>query len=168
VDPLPVDELLGYYHEAEAATGVAWAYLAAINFIETGMGRIEGVSSAGAVGPMQFLPTTWESCCFGNVLDPRDAIMGAATFLVAHGAPTDMTGALYRYNPNDGYVGAATAYAQNLLNDERAVYGYHAWEVYVATAAGTVRLPLGYSQSAPVDAATYIAEHPDDLAPVSD
>lgn len=66
VDPLPIEELRGYYAEAEAATGVPWQYLAAIHFQETRMGRIVGVSSAGAVGPMQFLPSTWQQCCAGR------------------------------------------------------------------------------------------------------
>jgi hypothetical protein len=87
VAPLPVDELLSYYKEAEAATRVPWVYLAAINMVETRFGRIVGPSSAGAVGPMQFLPSTWASCCVGNVLEPRDAIMGAAALaFVAHAA----------------------------------------------------------------------------------
>jgi membrane-bound lytic murein transglycosylase B len=168
VAPLPIEELLGYYREAEAATGVPWAYLAAINLVESRMGRIAGASSAGAVGPMQFLPQTWESCCKGDPLDPHDAIMGAATYLVSKGAPADMAAALYGYNPNQGYVGAVTAYAQNMLADERAYDGYHAWEVYYGTSVGTVRLPIGYTQTTPIDAAAYIAGHPGDLAPVSD
>jgi hypothetical protein len=136
--------------------------------VETRFGRIVGPSSAGAVGPMQFLPTTWESCCAGNVLEPHDAIMGAAVYLKSRGAPTDMRRALLGYNPNDGYVGAVEAYAQNLLADERALVGYHAWEVYVGSTAGTFRLPVGYYASQPIDAASYLAAHPEDLAPVDD
>ena len=75
VAPLPADELLGYYREAEAATGVPWEYLAAINFQETRMGRVTGTSDAGAVGPMQFLPSTWAECCEGDPEVARDAIM---------------------------------------------------------------------------------------------
>ena len=168
VAPLPVDELLSYYKEAEAATRVPWVYLAAINMVETRFGRIVGPSSAGAVGPMQFLPATWASCCVGDVLDPRDAIMGAAVHLASKGAPTDMTQALFGYNPNDGYVGSVEAYAKNLLANERALFGYHAWEVYVGSAAGTVRLPVGYYASQPIDAASYVAAHPEDLAPIAD
>ncbi|MEP6659383.1 MAG: lytic transglycosylase domain-containing protein [Acidimicrobiales bacterium] len=166
--PLPVDVLLSYYKETEAATRVPWVYLAAINMVETRFGRIVGPSSAGAEGPMQFLPATWASCCHGNVLDPHDAIMGAAVYLVSKGAPTDMRRALLGYNPNDGYVGSVEAYAKNLLADERALFGYHAWEVYVGSAAGTVRLPVGYYASQPIDAASYLVAHPDDLAPVDD
>jgi hypothetical protein len=132
------------------------------------MGRIRGVSSAGAVGPMQFLPATWTACCSGDVRDDHDAIVGAAVFLVSHGGPSDMGAALYAYNPNAGYVGAVEAYASNLIADSSAYAGYHAWEVYTATTAGTIRLPVGYSATNPVDAATYAAEHPEDIAPVSD
>jgi hypothetical protein len=168
VAPLPVDVLLTYYKEAEAATRVPWVYLAAINMVETRFGRIVGASSAGALGPMQFLPSTWAACCRGDVLDPRDAIMGAAVYLASKGAPADMRRALLGYNPNDGYVGSVEAYAKNLLADERALFGYHAWEVYVGSAAGTVRLPIGYYASQPIDAASYLAAHPENLAPVDD
>ncbi len=54
--PAPADELLDYYHQAESESGVGWNYLAAINLIETRFGSIVGVSTAGAEGPMQFLP----------------------------------------------------------------------------------------------------------------
>jgi hypothetical protein len=54
--PAPAEELLGDYREAESVSGVGWNYLAAINLIETRFGSIDGVSAAGAQGPMQFLP----------------------------------------------------------------------------------------------------------------
>lgn len=163
LEPRPIDELLADYQEAEAATGVPWEYLAAINLIETRMGRISGESAAGALGPMQFLPETWAACCTGNIEDPHDAILGAATYLVSKGAPGDMHAALYGYNPNEGYVGAVTAYASNLMADPLAYRGYHAWEVYVASAAGTVRLPVGYAAETPIDALEYVRTHPDDV-----
>jgi hypothetical protein len=165
VAPLPVDELRSYYDAAEAATGVPWEYLAAIHFQETRMGRIVGVSSAGAVGPMQFLPSTWAGCCEGDPTVARDAIMGAARYLVLRGAPGDMQAALNGYNPNAGYVGAVTAYAQNLMADERAYLGYHGWDVLFGTSEGTVRLPVGYSAAAPVEVSAYLRDHPDDLLP---
>ena len=165
VEPLPADELLRDYRDAEAATGVPWQYLAAINFQETRMGRIDGVSSAGAVGPMQFLPSTWAECCTGDPTVPRDAIFGAATYLVAHGAPGDMQAALNAYNPNSAYVASVTAWAQNMQADDRAFYGYHGWQVFVGTSEGTVRLPVGYSADAPVDVVAYLMDHPDDRLP---
>ena len=131
------------------------------------MGRVAGVSSAGAVGPMQFLPATWAACCEGDPLVARDAIMGAARYLVARGAPADMQAALNGYNPNSAYVGAVTAYAQNMMADERAYLGYHGWQVFVGTSAGTVRLPVGYSSPTEVDAAAYVRTHPADLVAAS-
>ncbi len=165
VEPLPIDVLRGYYAEAEAATGVPWQYLAAINFQETRMGRVVGVSTAGAVGPMQFLPATWAACCTGDPTVPRDAIMGAARYLAQLGAPGDMQAALYGYNPNSAYVGAVTAYAQNMIADERAYDGYHGWEVFYSTPMGTVRLPVGYSATTPIDLASYVRDRPEDLLP---
>ncbi len=161
--PLPVDELLGYYREAEAATGIGWEYLAAINLVETRMGRIDGLSTAGATGPMQFLPTTWEECCEGDPTVDRDAINGAAVYLVRRGGPDDMARALLGYNPSDEYVEAISAYAEVLRQDELAYRGYHAWEVYFLSAAGLVRMPVGYAEPEPVDATEWIAANPDAL-----
>ena len=165
VEPLPIDELRGYYDEAEAATGVPWQYLAAIHFQETRMGRVVGVSSAGAVGPMQFLPSTWARCCEGDPTVARDAILGTARYLVENGAPGDMPAALYGYNPNSGYEGAVTAYAQNMIADERAYLGYYGWDVFYGTSEGTVRLPVGYSKAEPIDVVEYLSDHPQDLLP---
>ena len=164
VEPPSTDELLALYDEAETLTGVPWYWLAAIHLQETRMGRIVGTSSAGAVGPMQFLPTTWASCCTGDPTNTRDAIIGAATYLAQSGAPTDMDAAVHQYNPNDGYVAVVTAYAEN-LRDVPALYGgYHGFQVFTSSAAGTVRLPIGYTQPAPIDAAAYLVDHPDDAA----
>ena len=164
VTPEPVDTLLASYHEAERLTGVPWYWLAAINVQETRTGRIVGVSSAGAVGPMQFLPSTWKSCCTGDPTVSRDAIVGAARFLTLSGAPGDMAGAVHHYNPNDAYVAAVTAFAENMRDQPARYAAYHAWQVFVSTSVGVVRLPVGYSQTQPIDAAVYVADHPDDLA----
>ncbi len=164
VEPEPVDVLLGHYREAETLTGIAWYWLAAIHVQETRVGRIQGVSSAGAVGPMQFLPTTWAQCCTGDPLATRDAIIGAAAYLAQSGGPADMQAAVYQYNPNDGYVAVVTAYAENLRDLPELYAGYHAFQVFHSTTAGTVRLPVGYSQATPVDAAAYLAANPADAA----
>lgn len=162
-EPLPIDELLGYYREAQAATAVPWSLLAAVHLMETRMGRIVGVSSAGAVGPMQFLPSTWAECCTGDPTLARDAILGAATYLADSGAPEDLEAAVRRYNPNDTYVTAVLAYHTNMAADARAYLGYHGWQVFVGSAAGAIRLPVGYSATDPVDALAYAASHPEDL-----
>lgn len=161
VDPLAAETLLGYYKRAEAETGIPWEFVAGINLVETRMGRIQGVSTAGAVGPMQFLPTTWAECCEGDPSVPEDAIIGAATYLTHRGGPDDMAKALWGYNNSDYYVNAVTAYAKVLMADERAYYGYHAWEIYFLTTAGLVRLPVGYDQAEEVDAADWVRDNPE-------
>ena len=84
IQPEPAKNLLSYYRKAEAATGIEWEVLAAVNLVETGMGRIDGISVANAQGPMQFLPTTWAEPGIGagNIHDPHDAIQAAARYLV--------------------------------------------------------------------------------------
>lgn len=162
-EPLPADELVGYYEAAESETGIPWEYLAAINLVETRMGRIEGLSTAGATGPMQFLPTTWAECCEGDPTVDADAIMGAAVYLTIRGGPADMESALRGYNNSTRYVNAVTAYATVLENDPAAYAGYHAWDVYFLSAAGLIRMPPGYNEAEPVDAAAWIAANPDAL-----
>ncbi|HEX6425304.1 MAG TPA: lytic transglycosylase domain-containing protein, partial [Acidimicrobiales bacterium] len=115
VAPEPADDLVAWYQAAEAEFGVPWQYLAAINLIETGMGRIRGTSVAGAEGPMQFMPATWAAYGEGDVDDPYQAIRAAARYLAAHGAPADMAGALWHYNHSDRYVRAVQRYADLIV-----------------------------------------------------
>jgi hypothetical protein len=163
VAPAPADDLIAYYREAADATGVPWEVLAAINLVETRMGRIRGVSTAGAIGPMQFLPTTWEGCCTGDPTKDRDAILGAAQYLVDRGAPGDVGRAIFGYNNSERYVTAVQAYAEVLSLAPQRYYGYHAWEVVFLSSEGLVRLPEGYRQAEPVDAAAWLADNPGDL-----
>jgi hypothetical protein len=151
VTPPPPEVLRGYYAEAEQASGIPWAYLAAIHFLETRMGRIRGNSSAGAQGPMQFIPSSWAA--YGNggdVNDNRDAILAAGRYLKAAGGPADMDRAIFAYNHDRGYVTAVKAYAANMLADPRAYDGYYHWQVYYRTVDGTVLLPEGYTPNGPV------------------
>ena len=164
VDPEPSETLLAHYAEADALTGIPWYWLAAIHLQETRMGRIQGISSAGAVGPMQFLPATWAVCCIGDPTVTRDAIIGAATYLMQSGGPDDMAAALYQYNPNDGYVAVVTAYAESFRDEPELYRGHHAFQVFFASSAGTVRLPVGYSQPVPIDAAAHLTANPQDAA----
>ena len=158
--PLPADELVALYREAEDQTSIPWEYLAAINLVETRMGRIEGLSAAGATGPMQFLPSTFAECCEGDPTVDRDAIIGAGVYLATRGGPDDMDRALRGYNNSSRYVDAVTAYATVLETDPAAYAGYHAWDVYFLSSAGLIRMPVGYNEAEPVDAATWIASNP--------
>jgi membrane-bound lytic murein transglycosylase B len=142
--PAPAVELLAAYRRAGAAFDIPWPYLAAIHLVETRMGRIRGTSTAGAKGPMQFLPSTWDAYGRGDINDNGDAIMAASRYLAAHGAPRDMPRALWAYNHSDHYVAAVTAYARVMVDDERTFRGYYNWQVYYAMVDGDVLLPEGY------------------------
>jgi len=146
VEPPPADELLRHYRASEAEFGVAWKYLAAIHLVETRMGRIQGVSVAGARGPMQFMPATWDAYGEGDIDDPSDAIRAAARYLTASGAPDDMRRALFAYNRSDHYVDAIIAHAQVMADDERAYLAYHHWQVYYRLETGDVVLPVGWER----------------------
>ena len=159
--PTPADELWGYYREAESVSGVGWTYLAAINLIETGFGRVAGVSTAGALGPMQFLPSTFGAYGEGgDILSPHDSIMAAGRYLAVNGFADDREYALYRYNNSNQYVRAVNDYAAVLAADPAAFAGYYRWEVYFNTTAGDVRLPTGYSATSPIPVAVYLVKHP--------
>lgn len=151
VSPPPVDELRDYYGEAQRLTGVHWTFLAAIHLVETRMGRIRGTSPAGAQGPMQFMPSTWETYgAGGDINDPRDAILGAARLLQANGAPEDMAAALYRYNPSPHYVYAITQYARTMQRVPYTFRGYWHWRVLYGDVHGLYLLPEGYPRVQPV------------------
>jgi murein DD-endopeptidase MepM/ murein hydrolase activator NlpD len=103
--------LLPIYQAAGIEYGVRWEVLAAINEIETDYGRNLNVSSAGALGWMQFMPATWEMYGVDGNQDglkdpynPVDAIFAAARYLKAAGAETDLRAAIFAYNHADWYV----------------------------------------------------------------
>jgi len=140
------------YRAAQAATGVGWSYLAAINFVETDFGRIAGPSSAGAQGPMQFLPATWAIYGHGDIHRPRAAIMAAARFLRARGASRAIGPALYAYNPSWRYVDAVLRYARRLRASPSALASYYRRQVICHLARGWVWLPTGYGTSPAIHA----------------
>jgi membrane-bound lytic murein transglycosylase B len=132
------------YQAAQAATGVGWFYLAAINFVETDFGRVAGPSTAGAQGPMQFLPPTWAIYGHGNIHSAKGAILAAAHLLAGHGATRDIAAALYAYNPSWRYVDAVLRYARRLRHDPHALTGYYNRQVICRLASGWILLPAGY------------------------
>jgi membrane-bound lytic murein transglycosylase B len=161
VAPAPADELLGYYRDAEAATGVGWNYLAAINLVETRLGSVVGPSSAGAQGPMQFLPSTFAAYGDGgDIHSPRDSIMAAGRYLAANGFATDPDAAIFAYNHAGHYVRAVDDYAGVLASDPAAFTGFYRWDVYLKTTRGDVLLPIGYASDSPTPISEYLAGHP--------
>jgi membrane-bound lytic murein transglycosylase B len=113
VEPMPLERYVKLYKEAAKEYGFArdWYVLAAVGRVESNHGQNMGPSSAGALGPMQFLPSMWRM--YGvdgngdgeaNIMDPEDAIPAAAAYLKRGGAPKDWYSALYAYNHADWYV----------------------------------------------------------------
>lgn len=164
VAPASAAVLMRSYREAERRFGVDWEYLAAINLVETAFGRIRGTSVAGAQGPMQFIPTTWDIYgAGGDIDDAHDAILAAGRLLRANGFARDKGAALWRYNNSWSYVRGVTHHAEVIRRDPRQLRGYLAWEVYYLTRAGSVWLPEGYAHRRPVPVASYVDRHPERL-----
>jgi hypothetical protein len=111
--------LLPIYQAAGMQYGIRWEVLAAINEIETDYGRNLNISSAGAVGWMQFMPATWKM--YGvdanrdgvqDPFNPVDAIFAAARYLRAAGGDQDLRRAIFAYNHADWYVDSVLMRAQ--------------------------------------------------------
>jgi hypothetical protein len=150
IDVLPASitnlpqEYINIYKEAGQAYNVDWWVLAGIHGVETGFSNNVAVSSAGAVGPMQFMPLTWSGYSNpfasetkydtnpnrilqygGYGLDPNhdgtadpydleDAVFAAAKYLKANGYSVDPRGAIYAYNHAWWYVDEVMSYADNI------------------------------------------------------
>ncbi len=113
--------LLPIYQAAGAAYGIPWQILAAINEVETDYGRDLSVSSAGAEGWMQFLPSTWSQYGvdvnndgFEDPYNPADAIFAAARYLKAAGGDTDIRAAILAYNHSQAYLNSVLLRARLL------------------------------------------------------
>ncbi len=103
-----------YIDSARYCKGLSWTVLAAIGQVESGHGRHLGPSSAGALGPMQFLPSTWAA--YGvdgdkdgraDIMNPFDAVPSSAAYLCRFGAnkgPQGLYDAIFAYNHADWYV----------------------------------------------------------------
>ncbi|TWF91334.1 NlpC/P60 family protein [Kitasatospora viridis] len=118
---IPPPMLTLYQQAAPSCPGLPWPVLAGIGEVETDHGRAPSlVSSAGAVGPMQFMPDTFPDYALpvppGGAApptpwDPTDAVYAAARMLCRNGAPQDLHGALHAYNHSDSYVAEVLAQA---------------------------------------------------------
>jgi hypothetical protein len=113
--------LLPIFQAAGTAYGIPWQVLAAINEVETDYGRDLSLSSAGAEGWMQFLPSSWAQYGvdangdgFADPYNPADAIFAAARYLHAAGGERDIRGAVYAYNHSTAYVASVLLRAQLL------------------------------------------------------
>jgi hypothetical protein len=109
----PTDLRTLYMNAATTCPGLPWGVLAAIGQVETGHGQNKNVSSAGAMGPMQFLPSTF--AVYGvdgdgdgraDILDQADSVYSAARYVCANGGGQSDTlrQAIYAYNHSDAYV----------------------------------------------------------------
>ncbi|OCB47183.1 lytic transglycosylase domain-containing protein [Mycolicibacterium vulneris] len=162
IDPQPpAGVLLSAYRDAEAASGVGWNFLAAINLIETHFGSVSGTSTAGAQGPMQFMPSTFAAYGLGgDIHSPRDSIMAAGNYLAANDFASNPDNALYRYNNAEAYVRAVSDYAAVMAADPAAFGAFYRWDVYYVSTAGDVLLPVGYAAEAPIPVGEYLTAHP--------
>ena len=143
--PASAEDLLAWYQGAGDTYGVDWEVLAAINLIETAMGRIQSDSVAGAQGPMQFIPETWARWGNGDVRDPYHAIYGAARYLASSGAADGrLDDALFAYNNHNNYVRAVKRYADIMRRHPQLFRAFYHWQVYYRTDAGDLLLPEGY------------------------
>jgi murein DD-endopeptidase MepM/ murein hydrolase activator NlpD len=111
--------LLPIYQACGTEYGVPWEVLASINKIETAFGTNLNVSSAGAMGWMQFIPSSWEAYGLDangdgrkDPYNPVDAICAAASYLKAAGAQENLYDAIFAYNHADWYVQEVLLYAR--------------------------------------------------------
>ncbi len=122
--------LLPIYQAAGMEYGIRWEILAAINEIETDYGRNLNISSAGALGWMQFMPATWRA--YGvdankdgkkDPFNPVDAIFAAARYLNASGGEKDLRRAIFAYNHANWYVDSVLLRAKLLSGVPTDVVG---------------------------------------------
>jgi hypothetical protein len=167
--------LLPIYQAAGIEYGVRWEILAAINEIETDYGRNLNVSTAGAVGWMQFLPSTWARWGVDanhdgrkDPYNPVDAVFAAARYLAAAGVGQDVRGAIFAYNHADWYVdsvlmrarligGLPSDLVSSLTGLTQGRFPVHAKARYaddVTERDTTRRVPAGSNAALPVDSSS--------------
>ena len=143
---LPSQTLHGLWQRAGASYGIPWQVLAAINKIESNFGRNMGPSSAGAIGWMQFMPSTWlrwgTDANGDGVADPwnaEDAIYSAARYLAAAGGRTDIERGVFAYNHAQWYVDEVLDFAKLYGQDGVGVaFTYDRLQVRLQSAERTV------------------------------
>ncbi len=120
--------LLPIYQAAGIQYGVPWQILAAINEVETDYGNDQSVSTAGAVGWMQFMPETWIQygvdalgAGYADPYNPVDAIFAAARYLHAAGASSNLHTAILAYNHSEAYVSSVLLRAKLIASYPQAV-----------------------------------------------
>ncbi|MDA8391308.1 MAG: lytic transglycosylase domain-containing protein [Actinomycetota bacterium] len=118
--PIPPRMLALYRWAAPSCPGLPWQVLAGIGRVETDHNLADGISTAGAEGPMQFMPATFAA--YGadsgdgdaaNIWDPADSVLTAARYLCVNGAgsPAGIRGALWAYNHSSAYGSEVLLYA---------------------------------------------------------
>jgi hypothetical protein len=110
-----------YHAAARSCSGLSWTILAAIGQLESDHGVNVGPSTAGALGPMQFMPETWKAWARdgdgdhkADIMNPYDSVYAAAAYLCWNGAGRDgpsLAQAIFRYNHADWYVKEVLALA---------------------------------------------------------
>ncbi|MGH2879481.1 MAG: lytic murein transglycosylase [Solirubrobacteraceae bacterium] len=141
--------LLPIYQAAAVQYGLPWQVLAAINEVETNFGTDLSVSSAGAVGWMQFMPETWLQygvdalgAGYADPYNPVDAIFAAARYLHAAGASSNLRGAILAYNHSEAYV-------ESVLLRARLFASYPSSAIATLTGLSEGSLPVADAQVAP-------------------
>jgi murein DD-endopeptidase MepM/ murein hydrolase activator NlpD len=122
-------ELLALWQRAGSAYGIPWQVLGAINKIESNFGRNMGPSSAGAIGWMQFMPSTWmrwgvdaNGDGIADPWNPTDAVFAAARYLAAAGGTSDLYRGVYAYNHADWYVNEVLSLADVYGADQTVAF----------------------------------------------
>jgi transglycosylase-like protein with SLT domain len=149
--------LLPIYQAAGDEYGIPWQVLAAINEVETNYGFDDHTSSAGAIGWMQFEPSSWQG--YGvdvagqktaNPYNPADAIYAAAAYLRAAGGQNDVRGAIFAYNHSADYV-------QSVMLRAKLIESFPQAMIDALTNLSVARLPVPLSSSEQAALATTTA-----------
>ncbi len=141
--------LLPIYQAAAVQYDVPWQILAAINEVETDFGTDQSVSTAGAVGWMQFMPATWlmygvdaTDAGYADPYNPVDAIFAAARYLHAAGASRNVRRAVFAYNHSQAYV-------ESVMLRARLIAGYPSSVIGTLTGLVDGRLPTAGAHASP-------------------